>query len=177
MARRLFELSTTIVVRAPLDTVFPFFADPGNLEALTPSFLSFRIVTAKPIAMQAGTRIDYRLKIHGIPVRWRTEITHYEPPRRFVDVQLRGPYRLWHHEHTFRSVPEGTEIGDRVHFLPKGGPLAPLLVRLFVRKDVLAIFGHREKQIASRFGLVRSTPPVLVVLPAHAGPDSAGVAQ
>ena len=166
MPPRLFELHATTVVRAPLSTVFPFFANPTNLEALTPSFLSFRIVTQEPITMQAGTRIDYRLKIHGIPVRWRTEITHFEPPRRFVDVQLQGPYRIWHHEHTFRSVPEGTELGDRVRFLPKGGPLAPLLVRFFVRKDVLAIFGYREAQIASRFGLVRSTPPVIVRLPA-----------
>lgn len=159
MPARPYVLTSSVVVRAPLDEVFPFFADAGNLESLTPDFLHFAILTPRPIAMAAGARIEYRIRVHGLPLRWRTVITAWEPPHRFVDFQEHGPYRVWNHEHTFRSVPGGTELGDRVELMPRGGPLGPLVFRLFVKRDVLTIFRFREQEIARRFGLVSATPP------------------
>jgi ligand-binding SRPBCC domain-containing protein len=98
----LFTLETRLFLPRPLEIVFPFFADAGNLEILTPPWLRFEIVTPRPIAMRAGALIEYRLRLHGVPLRWQSEITAWEPPHRFVDEQRRGPYRAWIHEHTAR---------------------------------------------------------------------------
>jgi ligand-binding SRPBCC domain-containing protein len=104
----------------PIEHVFAFFADARNLEAITPAWLGFRILSPEPIATRAGARICYRLRWHGLPLRWLTEIESWKPPTDFVDVQLRGPYRLWHHTHRFESVNGGTRMRDR-------GPLRPPL--------------------------------------------------
>ena len=85
----------------PLKEVFPFFADAGNQERITPPWLRFEVLTDFPVSIQEGTIIDYRLRIHGIAVRWRSEITVWDPPLRFVDMQRRGPCRKWIHEHFF----------------------------------------------------------------------------
>lgn len=129
--------------------LFPFFADAGNLQVITPPWLDFRIVTPRPIAMQVGALIDYRLKVHGIPLRWRSEITAWEPPVRFVDEQVRGPYRRWIHEHRFESRDGGTTVVDHVRYAVLGGALVN---RLFVRRDVERIFACRKKALAERFG-------------------------
>src|SRR5438874_874131 len=105
------------------DELFPFFADAGNLEALTPPWMHFKIVTAKPITMRVGAEIDYRLRMHGVPMRWRSEITTWEPPNRFADEQRRGPYRCWKHEHRFVEVDGGTVAIDRVRYAVPGGAL------------------------------------------------------
>ncbi|MEZ6037035.1 MAG: SRPBCC family protein [Planctomycetota bacterium] len=139
------------VPRTPAE-VFPFFADAHNLEALTPPWLRFSILTPAPIPMQVGTRIDYRIWLRGIPLRWRTRIARWEPDQAFVDEQLRGPYVLWHHTHTFTPCDGGTALGDEVILRPKGGPLAGLVMSLFVRRDVQRIFEHRARVMAERFG-------------------------
>lgn len=137
------RLSSQTLVRAPIEEVFEFFSRAENLERITPSALGFRILTPLPIAMRPGALIDYRLKLNGVPFRWRTEITHWEPPHRFVDVQLRGPYRKWIHEHRFESVPEGTMMTDNLEYELPFGPVGALAHRLFVRRKVAEIFRHR----------------------------------
>ena len=128
--------------------VFPFFADATNLEALTPPLLEFEVTTARPIAMHAGTLIEYRLKVHRIPVRWRTLIEEWQPSERFVDRQLKGPYKLWHHTHTFEPLPgERTLMHDVVRYSVGYGPIGDVAKRLFVGRDVEAIFDYRAEVI------------------------------
>lgn len=135
-----------------IDEVWPFFTDAHNLEAITPPILRFNVTTPAPIDMKAGTLIDYRLRIRGVPVGWRTEISLWEPGVRFMDRQLRGPYRWWEHEHTFTPQAGGTLCTDRVEYHVPGGPLAPLVHALAVRRDVGAIFRYRGRCLAERFG-------------------------
>ena len=128
--------------------VFEFFADPRNLEAITPPLLRFRMLTPDPIVMAAGTLLRYRLRVHGVPVSWLTKITEWEPPRRFVDVQLEGPYALWHHTHTFQDDGSGgTLMCDEVRYaLPLGG-LGEIANRLLVRRDIERIFDFRAARV------------------------------
>ena len=120
-----------------LQEVFLFFADAGNLETLTPPWLRFRILTPQPIQFHQGSIIDYRLSLHGFPVRWRTKILVWDPPWGFVDKQVKGPYRHWVHEHFFAEQEEGTLVRDHITY---DMWLGPLVHRLFVRKDLEAIF-------------------------------------
>jgi ligand-binding SRPBCC domain-containing protein len=132
----------------PRAEVFAFFADPANLEAITPPWVRFHTFRPGRIEMRAGTLIDYRLRVRGFPVRWRTKITSWEPPFCFVDEQLRGPYRLWVHEHRFESRDGGTIVRDRVHYAV---PFDFLVHRLFVRRDIARIFAFRTKSLLRRF--------------------------
>ncbi len=144
------ELRACLRLPRPRPEVFAFFADAANLEALTPSLLRFRIVSPQPVEMRSGALIDYRLRVHGIPLRWKTEITAWDPPVRFVDEQLRGPYRLWVHEHTFEDAPGGgTFVQDRVRYRPPFGRLANWLL---VERDVRAIFAWRTEALLRLFG-------------------------
>ncbi len=145
------RIETEIVVPRGLDEVFAFFSDAHNLDELTPPWLRFHVLTPRPVPMHVGARIDYRLRIRGLPIRWQSEITAWEPPWRFVDEQRRGPYRLWHHEHLFESVPGGTRIVDRVDYAVAGWVLEPLVHRVFVRPDVERIFRYRGERLAERF--------------------------
>ncbi len=130
------------------DEVFPFFADAANLDAITPPLLRFRTMTPTPIAMGTGTVIQYALRLHGVPLRWTSVIQAWEPPHRFVDVQLLGPFALWHHEHAFTPAPGGgTTMTDTVHHGVGWGPFGAIARRLFVLRDVDAIFDHRERVI------------------------------
>lgn len=140
----------------PLEEVFAFFADAANLESLTPTFLRFRIVTPPPIAMAAGTRIDYRLSLFGVPFGWQTRIESFEPGVRFVDVQVSGPYREWHHLHEFHRDPLGTRMIDRVDYDLPLGPFGALTHRLFVRPTLERIFDYRADRLAERFGAVEA---------------------
>jgi ligand-binding SRPBCC domain-containing protein len=144
----LFTLETRLLLPCPLEIVFPFFADAGNLEILTPPWLRFEIVTPRPIAMRPGALIDYRLRLHGIPLRWQSEITVWEPPHRFVDEQRQGPYRAWIHEHTFTESKDGSEVRDFVRYAAPGGWLVD---RLFVRHDVRRIFEYRTRKLQELF--------------------------
>ena len=144
-----FELYQSIVLPRPLHDVFPFFAAPENLEQLTPPWLHFRIRSALPIVMSAGVSIDYRLRLHGIPLGWTSEITVWEPPNRFVDEQRRGPYRLWRHEHLFEACNGTTIASDRVSYALWGGRI---MDRLLVRRDLDRIFAYRHQQLRAHFG-------------------------
>ncbi|MEI6083066.1 MAG: SRPBCC family protein [Verrucomicrobiota bacterium] len=143
-----FALTSEQWLSRPLPEIFAFFADAGNLDALTPPWLRFEILTPRPIAMQVGARIDYRLRIRGLPVRWQSEITTWQPPHRFVDEQRRGPYRVWHHEHAFTEQDGGTLVKDHVRYAVFGGALVE---RLFVRRDIATIFAYRQAKLAEMF--------------------------
>jgi ligand-binding SRPBCC domain-containing protein len=134
---------------APPEEVFPFFGDARNLEAITPPWLGFRVVTPEPIEMAPGTLIEYRLRLHALPIRWRTTIAVWDPPRRFVDVQLSGPYRLWHHTHDFSAAPGGgTLMRDTVRYALPLGPLGAVAHRLLVSRDLARIFDFRQAEVA-----------------------------
>jgi len=139
----------TQTVPARREDIFDFFSSPHNLEEITPPTLRFTIAHA-PGSIERGAEIDYRLSLRGIPMKWRTLISRWESPARFVDVQLHGPYALWHHEHEFRDVPEGTLLIDRVHYVLPFAPFGGLVGNL-VRADVEQIFAFRQKVIAARF--------------------------
>jgi ligand-binding SRPBCC domain-containing protein len=145
-------------VPGPIDQVFAFFADAQNLERITPPWLGFRILSAPSGPISAGAEIRYRLRLHGIPIYWRTEIRLWEAPHRFVDVQRSGPYKLWHHTHTFEACDGGTRMTDVVRYRLPFGPLGRLVHVLKVRNDVRAIFDYRRRQIEELFGQ-RSAKP------------------
>jgi ligand-binding SRPBCC domain-containing protein len=129
---------------------FEFFADPFNLESITPAWLNFRIDPPAPIEIGPGTLIRYRLRLHGVPVRWLTRIEAWDPGHRFEDVQLRGPYRLWHHSHTFCPHERGTLMRDRVHYALPLGVAGLLANRAFVRRDLDRIFAFRALAVSER---------------------------
>ncbi|MDQ3849386.1 MAG: SRPBCC family protein [Actinomycetota bacterium] len=130
--------------------VFAFFADARNLEAITPPWLGFRVLTPEPIAMRAGTRIRYELRVRRVPISWLTEIRLWEPPHRFLDAQLRGPYALWEHTHSFSPAGDGATImRDVVRYALALGPLGALAHRLVVRRDLEAIFDFRAQTVSA----------------------------
>jgi len=141
------EYETALWLPRPREEVFPFFADANNLQVITPPWLEFQVVTPE-VANAVGALIDYRLRVHGVPLKWRTHIKVWEPPFKFVDEQVRGPYRLWHHEHTFELADNGTLCRDKVRYAMWGGRL---INRLLVRRDVERIFAHRQACLQRRF--------------------------
>jgi len=151
-----YRLERTTFIPRPRSEVFAFFSDAANLERITPSSLKFHIITPQPIAMHAGTLIDYELRLHGIPLRWRTLIETFDPPNGFSDLQLRGPYRLWRHHHTFEDAPGGTTMNDRVDYELPFGPLGTLAHALFVRRSVNQIFDYRTQVIRDLFSTGKS---------------------
>jgi ligand-binding SRPBCC domain-containing protein len=137
---------------APPEAVFPFFADAGNLEAITPAWLGFSIVPPRPADVRVGTLIEYRLRLHRVPVSWLTRIEEWVPGERFVDVQLRGPYALWHHTHEFEpDRGGGTLMRDTVRYALPYGPLGEVARRLFVARDLAAIFDFRTERVRAAF--------------------------
>ena len=141
-------------VPAARETVFPFFADAANLEFLTPPLLHFKVLTPA-IQMRAGALIDYRLRIRGVPVGWRTEIELWEPAFRFVDRQVKGPYRLWRHLHTFEDVDGGTLCTDVVEYELPRLPGRGMVHKWLVRPDLERIFDYRAERMRERFGAGR----------------------
>ncbi len=139
-------------VPRPLQEVFLFFSDARNLEILTPEWLRFQILTPQPLEMTAGIQIDYRLSWHGIPLRWRTEITQWEPPHQFEDLQIKGPYQLWHHTHRFEVADGGTRIMDVVRYALPFGFMGRMVHALSVRRNIEAIFDYRREKIRALFG-------------------------
>jgi ligand-binding SRPBCC domain-containing protein len=136
-------------LEAPPGAVFPLFADARNLEAITPPLLRFRLLTPEPIAMGVGTFLQYALRLHGVPVRWDTLIQEWEPPVRFVDVQVRGPYRLWHHTHELEPLDGGaaTLMRDTVRYSVGFGAIGEIARRALVLRDLEAIFAFRAETV------------------------------
>ena len=152
-ASGLHDLHSEVVVPVSVDAAFAFFADAWNLERITPPWLNFTIRTRRPLAMREGAVLDYRIRLHGVPIPWRTRIDVWEPGVRFVDRQLLGPYHWWRHEHRFEAVEGGTRVIDHVEYLPRLGWLS----RRWVRRDVERIFSHRREALLRE--LMRPAPP------------------
>ena len=138
-------------VPLPPEEVFPFYADARNLERITPPFLRFRVHSTSDAEMRDGTLIDYRLRLHGVPVGWRSVIESWRPSDAFVDRQLRGPYALWHHLHTFAPHAGGTLVRDQVRYRLPFGALGELVAGRLVRRDLARIFDYRRDAVAAIF--------------------------
>lgn len=143
-----FLLEATQFVARPREVVFEFFSDASRLELLTPGWLKFEVLTPGPLRISQGSVIDYRLRLHGIPLRWQSRISVWEPPARFVDEQVRGPYKFWRHEHRFEETRGGTLCHDRVEY---GVPGGRIVNALFVRPDLAKVFAFRQQRLASLF--------------------------
>lgn len=144
------------IIPRPLHEVFAFFSDARNLAKLTPPSFRFEILTPSPIEMQTGTIIQYSLRVHGLPVHWTTAITNWKPPFEFVDVQLRGPYLLWHHRHRFEAFGDSTRMIDEVSYQLPWGWLGRVVQALLVRRDLESVFEFREQAIQRLMPAVNS---------------------
>lgn len=150
---RTYRLEREQHVAPPPAEAFELFSDATRLEQITPPWLSFRVETPAPIELRPGTLIEYRLRLHRVPLRWLTRIEVWEPGCRFVDVQVRGPYALWHHTHDFEpGTRGGTVIRDTVRYALPLGPLGAIAHRAFVRRDVERIFDFRRRAIERILG-------------------------
>ena len=143
-----YRLTAEMAIDLPREQVFNFFSDAMQLERITPPLLRFSVLTPQPIQMRPGLLLDYRLQIRRIPIFWRTEISVWEPPFRFVDQQLRGPYKRWYHEHTFEEVDGQTIVRDEVHYIPRGGRL---IHKFLVKPDLEKIFRFRQDKLSDIF--------------------------
>ncbi len=152
MTLHLHRLQRRQRLNRPADEAFRFFAEAHNLERITPSWLHFEVRGTEPAELGEGTLIHYRLRLHGVPLRWTSRIEEWAPGRAFVDRQIRGPYRMWHHRHTFAPDGDGTIIGDEVHYALPLGRLGELAHLLFVRRDLERIFDYRQTAVLDLLG-------------------------
>lgn len=139
-----------------IDKVFPFFGNEKNLEQLTPPWLNFKVLRKSTENLETGTLIDYQLKIHGFPVRWRSAIESWVPGESFTDFQVSGPYRKWHHQHHFKAVGGGTLMIDTIEYEVAGGAIGQLLAGKWVARDLERIFEYRYQRASEIFGPNRS---------------------
>ena len=144
----MYHLSTQIELAESLEPIFSFFSNAGNLQLITPGWLHFKVLSPGDIELCEGTRIDYRLWLRGVPIRWRSEITLWDPPHRFVDEQIRGPYRSWIHDHRFQQQKGVTRVIDQVRYDHWGGKI---LNRLVVAPDLEKIFSFRKEKLEAIF--------------------------
>ena len=164
-----FTLESAVWLPRPRDELFPFFSAAENLGRITPPILGWRILTPLPVVMRAGALIDYRILVHGLPMRWRTLISAWEPSSRFVDEQVKGPYRRWRHEHSFEPLDGGTLCRDHIEYTV---PFAFLSHRWIVRPDLLRIFTHRQERMRELFNPGSGPPSPLRTPPDRAGSGS-----
>lgn len=143
-----FRIASSVTLSRPLGEVFEFFSKAENLGLLTPPWLRFTIMSPLPIEMKAGALIEYRIRLHCIPMKWVSEITEWDPPRMFEDTQIRGPYRKWVHRHTFEETDEGTVVTDDVTYQVPGGSI---INKLFVAGRMRKIFAYREEKLRQLF--------------------------
>ena len=139
-------------VPRPIEDVFRFFSNADNLQEITPGWIHLRILSVEPSPLRKGTLLRYALRWRIFPIRWTTEIIEWEPPHRFVDVQLKGPYKMWRHEHRFVAEGGGTRILDEVQYALPFGMLGQVAHAVKVKKDLERIFGYRRSVIEQRFG-------------------------
>lgn len=149
---KFYTLHAEQFVPEPIDKVFEFFSRPENLAVITPKSVGFIILTPSPIEMKCGVLISYTIRLLFARVRWTSIISSYEPPHRFVDEQLRGPYAFWHHTHTFRKTDEGTLITDDVRYSIPFSVFGIIVHRTFVRRQLSKIFSFRALRIKGIFG-------------------------
>lgn len=155
-----YQLTDRFTVTASLAQSWAFFTTAENLPAITPPWLAFQIHTSAPITIQQDTLLDYTIRWNHFPIRWRTRIIDYSPPHQFIDLQIKGPYRLWHHQHRFSPADTGgTHCEDRVIYSLPFGPLGRATHWLFVRRQLLEIFQYRRKVIAERLGVIPEHTP------------------
>jgi ligand-binding SRPBCC domain-containing protein len=147
-----YRLECEMISGRPLPDTFAIFEDPYNLAKITPPWLNFKVTSAQRVEMRAGAEIRYVIRWLGLPIRWKTRITKYDPPREFVDEQERGPYALWRHRHTFEQTPEGTKVADRVEYRLPFGFIGAFIHATVVRRQLLAIFRHRQRELGRMFG-------------------------
>jgi hypothetical protein len=150
------RLVVTQDLPVPRAEVFPFFADPANLQRLTPPWLHFQVLTPEPLPRGAGAIFDYKLRVRGLPITWRTLIEAFDEGSSFVDRQIIGPYALWHHTHRFEDLPDGgTRITDQVRYRVGWGLFGRLVTALWVRRDIDRIFAYRRAVLAAHFASAR----------------------
>jgi ligand-binding SRPBCC domain-containing protein len=147
----MFELRREVLIPAPLDDVFDFFSDPANLAKITPKSVGFQDLTPGSSPMRPGLHIIHQIRWLGIPVRWETLIEEYDPPHGFVDVQVKGPYKRWRHEHSFEAAPGGTIMRDHVQYELPFGILGVITHRLIVARQLRRIFDYRGRKIRKLF--------------------------
>ena len=148
---KIYELNVSHQVNAPIEEVFDFFSKPENLSKITPAKMGFNVLTPSPIKMQRGALIEYTIRVFGFPLRWRTLITAYEPPKKFVDEQLKGPYSFWHHTHTFEPNNDGVLISDVIKYSIPLGILGRALHYIWIRNDLNRVFNYRKEVIDKIF--------------------------
>lgn len=155
----IYQLTDAFVVQADPQRTWAFFSDATNLPRITPSWLAFQVLTPEPIHLQQDSLIDYRIKWKGLAMKWRTRIIDWSPPHQFIDLQLKGPYALWHHQHQFEPSNEGTICRDRVIYKLPLGPLGAIGQALSVRRQLLEIFRYRREIITRELGWVKAIQP------------------
>jgi ligand-binding SRPBCC domain-containing protein len=158
-----FELTDHFTVSADLERTWAFFSAADNLPKITPPALGFTIKTPTPVEMREHTLLDYTIRWMGLPIRWRTQIIDWTPPHQFIDLQLRGPYALWHHQHRFVANGQRTECSDRVIYKLPGGLIGAMAHALTVRMQLIEIFRYRRHAIAQLLGAILPLQPDVAV--------------
>lgn len=146
-----YKLVKSQFIDTPINEVFSFFEKPENLQEITPPYLNFKIITPSPIKMEEGQVISYKIKLRGIPLTWKSLISLYDPPNSFIDEQIRGPYAIWHHTHTFKEEDGGTMIEDEVKYAIPFSIIGRICNHLFIKNDLNKIFQYRKEKISLIF--------------------------
>ena len=158
---KVYTLKCELLAECPLEKVFSAFKDPYNLAKITPPWLNFQVTSKDRVEMRKGAEIDYVIRWLGLPIKWKTLIREYDPPSGFVDEQAKGPYRLWHHRHTFKDTGRGVLIGDHVDYALPLGVLGVMAHAAMVRNQLLEIFRYRQREI----GKLLESPTTQTVQP------------